>query len=74
MKPLHIDYDHIDDRPELLLELEKACKLLKKVSKYLCADDPEQGDYCRCSAYVGRGEAHKSSCDYIKIKRFLNRK
>lgn len=54
-------------------QLEKAKKLLKLAASYMCSDDPEQGDYCRCGAYVGAGESHKPRCAYISIQRFLNK-
>ncbi len=43
-------------------------KLLKEVLSYFCAEEPGQGDYCRCSAYVGVGEAHKKNCIYLRLR------
>lgn len=46
-------------------------KLLLEAVEYLCAEDPGQGDYCLCGAYVGRGDKHNKNCLYVKIKKAL---
>lgn len=52
---------------------DQAIKLLKLAAEYLCADEPEQGDYCICGAYVGAGESHKKGCFYSDVQRFLKK-
>ena len=59
---------------ELEKQLYQTRRWLKRAADYLCSDYPEQGDYCRCGAYVGDDEVHKKNCEYIKIIRFLNKK
>lgn len=54
--------------------LKKAKELLKEASEYLCAEDPEQGDYCECGAYVGAGRRHYKKCLYVRIQKFLKKK
>lgn len=51
----------------------KTKQLLKKATEYLCADDPDHGDYCGCGAYYSynNGMKHKRGCLYVKIKKFL---
>lgn len=60
-----------NDRTEK--QLRRAKRLLKEAAGYLCANDPEQGDYCRCGAYGGAGWKHNSGCLYVRLQKFLKK-
>lgn len=63
-----------NDASRILMKWLDAVNLLEEAAEHLCAEDPEQGNYCRCGAYVGRGESHRRGCLYVRIKSFLEKR
>jgi hypothetical protein len=55
------------------LTLPVALLLLREAADYMCNEDPGQGDYCLCGAYVGSGQKHLKNCLYLRIVKELNR-